>query len=645
MTSQHKTKTTRQTPSTTHDHGFAWIIALGVIAGLIIPMTGLLAGSQNSDGVLPGLISTQKLTWYFWGQDRLLNFIPAIASPIADVEWNLRVQIFLRASLAFLAPAGLLYFFNQSPRFIAFAIVLANFLIAMTFGSQALFNLYVENNPFGTSLVLLALSLATLRRGDTRMRWVLASLLMGFFAYATNFALLAISFPVIIIAFLTQTLPRKQLLVFFSMNVLCVILAYEHSKHFGYGKTPFNQLSISRHAVFAGYLSVAENVSWISLLILGLFAAIFGWLARSLHFLPALLVMAASVALIGVLSCSTWTQINDHHIRYYITFVISFISATSYLFSASMYPFLRSRSLDIPFSATLLFVELATKFHGISPDYAQLIDTPWRSRSRAVAEAAVANKAQLIVGGFWDVWPAVFDSIALSSDSDVYGAAPRADVLTSRIQRLARDEHGIRAICFHTTITACEDDASSGLHVQASVVPGSANRITVVDRQMLLVTMALPPPAAAKPTPPLNAGQARSALSMSGDPTFTRDAGTLRIPVELSNLGTVEFTSEGAHPIYLGVQLLSTDGKIEKKDFVRARIPDIAAGTQALVNISVPITEINDRAMLILPMQEDVAWFDKFGVKGLTIGPFHACSNDNHPWICDASGHALRASK
>lgn len=644
MTPQHKTKTHNQTPSTTHDHGFAWIIVLGVIAGLIIPMTGLLAGSQNSDGVLPALISTQKLTWYFWGQDRLLSFIPAIASPIADIEWNLRVQIFLRASLAFLAPAGLLYFFNQSPRFIAFTITLANFLIAITFGSQALFNLYVENNPFGTSLVLLALSLATLRQGSTRTRWILASLLIGFFAYATNFALLAISFPVIIIALLTGTLPRKQLLVFFTINVLCVILAYEHSKHFGFGKTPFNQLSISRRAVLAGYLSVAENVSWIVLLMLGLFAAVFGWLARAVHFVPALLVMATSVALVGILSCSTWTQINDHHIRYYITFVISFISATSYLFSTSIYPFLRSRTLDIPFCLALLFVEIATRLHGISLDYAQLIDTPWRNRSRAVAEAAVANRAQLIVGGFWDVWPAVFDGLALSRSSDIYGAAPRADVLASRIQRLALDEHGIRVICFHTTITACEDDALIGLHVKASVVPDSAKRITVEDRQMLLATMSLPSPAAAKPLAPLKADQARSALSMSGDPTFTSDAGTLSIPVELSNLGTVEFTSEGAHPIYLGVQLLSADGKVERKDFVRARIPNIPAGTQALVNISVPITEINDHSMLILPMQEDVAWFDKFGVKGLTIGPFHTCSNDDHPWICDASGHALRAS-
>jgi hypothetical protein len=626
------------------DLGIVWIVALGVLAGVLIPVTGLLAGSQDGDGILTALISTQKLTWYFWGQDRLLNFIPAIASPIANIEWNLRIQIFLRAFFAFLAPTGLLYFFNQSTRFIAFAVALTNFLIALTFSSQALSNLYVEPNPFGTSLVLLALSLAAFRQGDTKVRWVLASLLVGFFAYATNFALLSYSFPVIGIAFLTGTLPRRQLLGFFVINIFCVMLAYEHSKHFGHGITPFNRLHISGEAVAGGYLSVAANVSWMSLLALGLFAIVFGCLVHPPHFMSALLMMVASIALIGILSCSIWTQINNYHIRYYIVFVISFISAISYLFSVWLYPILRNRRLDIPSSATLLFVEVAFKLHGISPDYAQLINMTWRNRSRAVAEAAVINRAQLIIGDFWDVWPAVLDALTLSSDGKVYGATFRGDELTRRIQRLAQDEHGIRVICFHTTIAACEDDASSGLHVQTSVVPGSANKITVENREMLLATMTFPPPHDVKTLPRLNATQARSTLSIAGDPTFTPDAGTLRIPVELSNLGTVEFTSEGVHPIDLGVQLLSTSGKVEKVDFIRTTIPDIAPGGQALVNISVPMTEISDRILLILPIQEGVSWFDHFGVKGLIIGPFHACSNDSRPWMCDASGHALRAS-
>jgi len=91
----------------------AFLIAVAILAGLTFPLTTILAGTQNADGVITALISTQKLTWYFWGQDRFLNFIPALAMPIVDVEWNLRFQIFLRTFFAFLAPLGVLYFFSQ----------------------------------------------------------------------------------------------------------------------------------------------------------------------------------------------------------------------------------------------------------------------------------------------------------------------------------------------------------------------------------------------------------------------------------------------------------------------------------------------------------------------------------------------------
>ena len=90
--------------------GIALIILSGIVAGAILPLTHALAGYQDGDGILTSLISTQKLTWYVWGQDRLLNFIPALASPFSDVETNLRVQVFLRSFFAYLAPLGILVF-------------------------------------------------------------------------------------------------------------------------------------------------------------------------------------------------------------------------------------------------------------------------------------------------------------------------------------------------------------------------------------------------------------------------------------------------------------------------------------------------------------------------------------------------------
>ncbi|MBE1159173.1 hypothetical protein [Dyella acidiphila] len=481
--------------SVTRDISAFWLIAMGVLAGVVFPLTSLLAAKQNADGILPALMSTQKLTWYYWDQDRFLNLLPALAWPIPDVEWNLRLQVFLRAFFSFLAPLGILYFFSQSRRLLIPAVALANCIMGLSFAWPALFNLYVECNPFGTSMTLLALALFTLRRGEGRIGWLLLSVLIGTVAYATNIALLAMSLPLIGLSWVTGTLPRKQAFTFLLINIASIVLAYLHSKHFGSGLTPINELAISWEAIKAGYQSVAANVSTAALLVLSVCAMAWGIYAKAPHRYAIVLLVLGSAALVGVLSCSIWPQINTYHIRYYIVFLIAIVAADSYLI---VHGLLSLRKLPIPVlpvAAGLLCVEIFIGLHGFSSNYSKLVDNMWLPRSQAVAQTAHAQHAQLIIGDYWEAWPAAFEANALFPQwknryAQTYGASWRAAILSARIQRIA-GQHGIRALCMKNDLAFCQSMTTMAMHVQATIVPGTVQDITVAGVPMLLMNVTL----------------------------------------------------------------------------------------------------------------------------------------------------------
>lgn len=474
---------------------FGLVIVLAIAAALLIPASRILAGTQNGDGILTALISTQKLTWYFWEQDRFLNFIPALASPISHVEWNLRLQIFLRAFFAYLAPIGILYFFNRSPRFLILATALANCLLALLFSQQANFNLYVEHNPFGTSLVLFALSFFCLQRGETTIKWILLATVVGFLAYATNLALLVISFPLTALAFLANTLPRKRLAIFFAVNILSVTLAYAHSKVAGGGTTPFTALGISWQTVQLGYASVAANLSWKILLAVAFAAVALGFYRRLPFSWAILLLLLGSTALIGVLSCSAWPQINEHHIRYYITFIIAIASGVSYLLIAAIYPWINGRLSTLLLVSIALAVEIIVALQGISPNPTELLADTWRQPSKLIASAVIENDARLVIGDFWSGWPAVFTALEEAPDrvrgnNAIYGVAFRGGVLRNRIRRLAESASGgARALCIQDNVAECRKTASEALRLNTVIAPDSVRKIDVAGKPMLLMNV------------------------------------------------------------------------------------------------------------------------------------------------------------
>ncbi len=157
--------------------------------------------------------------------------------------------------------------------------------------------------------------------------------------------------------------------------------------------------------------------------------------------------------------------------------------------------------------------------------------------------------------------------------------------------------------------------------------------------QQSKASTASPMPSA--PAATLTADQVNVKLTLQGEPVLTADGQNIAVTVDLANSGKTLWTSAGSNPVNLGAHSVDANGKIINNDLVHAALPDIAPGTSTAVTILLPVAGIVNESAQILPVQEGVAWFDTWGTKPLTVGPFNSCKNTAEGAICNADGKPL----
>lgn len=474
---------------------WGWLVAIAVLAGVLYPASRYMAGLQDADGILTSLISTQKLTWYFWGQDRLLNLLPALAYPIRDPEANLHFQVFLRALMAFLAPMGVLAFFERGRRHLLVLTAVSGLVLAGCSRGYSLFNLYVQHNPFSTSLVLFGGSALAARRW--RGGWaVLIPLSFGFLAYSVNFALVLFSIPFLMLCLVIKADERKYLGRLLAVQVVAIILAFLHAKLFGESSTSFG-INPSIDAVRSGWLALAEylRLPWLGALFLPAAAA--ALLTRDRNAWLALLVAAGMPLAVSAMSCLTWLQANQFNVRYFLPFVLVFCTCCTYLIVS---PFAHRSSLGAQRSAAIGCVLAIFCFclGGLAERPGELIAPTWRESSRTVADAAAREHVQLIAGDFWEVWPSVFRAREqlrerAAGDAPLFGASLRGHVLSDQIVQALRARGRLRSLCLLESLHECIETttrfATNGMPVH--YLDGSFRRVELNGRTGLVYDVAL----------------------------------------------------------------------------------------------------------------------------------------------------------
>ncbi len=102
----------------------------------------------------------------------------------------------------------------------------------------------------------------------------------------------------------------------------------------------------------------------------------------------------------------------------------------------------------------------------------------------------------------------------------------------------------------------------------------------------------------------------------------------------VKNDGTATLMSAGNDSVHLGAHLLGSDSQIVDNDLARAKISVIKPGGSAQVIILLPESKTLGFRASILPVQERVAWFNKWGIKPVMVGPFKVCRHAREHTVC-----------
>lgn len=134
-------------------------------------------------------------------------------------------------------------------------------------------------------------------------------------------------------------------------------------------------------------------------------------------------------------------------------------------------------------------------------------------------------------------------------------------------------------------------------------------------------------------------------LALIGQPAIAPGGEAILVKVNVANDGPTTFgSSSEPHNVNLGAHGVDAAGDVVINDLARGLLPQIAPGKTAEATILLPLSGLLGRRVELLPVEEDVAWFDQWGTKPLVVGPFKLCANPDIGRVCDASGKPLEVT-
>src|SRR4051812_5386693 len=144
-----------------------WAV-VSIVAAVLAVWIGLgtLHDYDHADSLLPVLVSTQRWTPFFWGQDRFGMLVPLLAMPIRHPLANLLAQGWMVTTCALLAPFATARFLTKrGGAWIAIG-ACANVLLFLIATPAVQFD-WLVTQPYGASIFLgfAALTIADDRGG------------------------------------------------------------------------------------------------------------------------------------------------------------------------------------------------------------------------------------------------------------------------------------------------------------------------------------------------------------------------------------------------------------------------------------------------------------------------------------------------
>lgn len=394
------------------------LFILGIIApGLAFCLTwsAYFCKWHSADSILPALISTQSLTWYYWGQNRLGNLLPAVTSLISNIDLNLELQIWLRALCAGLGPIFFILILRPKARFITvYCATLAAILLVER--DSLTYSYWLDGLPYGTSFALLVPPLLLADRFSWRLdlrsaATAIAILILLIAVLWVNLSAVLLIVPLFLGLAIVER--SRAFIVLTALTLLAYRIANAHAAHIGPYEYVVFEPSWSKTVEAASNL--AEQIRLLPALVLTSGCIFAGWMLRhNLAILrTALVVLGAALIAFLVTANLLWVHQGLSLPRYF-TYPITAIIATSAILVVDAIDRLlasiqlRNHILAVASIALLISaggliawpLNLQCSFIGPT--------TRIEEGANEIANLIGETKASFVDGDYWTVWPAVF---------------------------------------------------------------------------------------------------------------------------------------------------------------------------------------------------------------------------------------------
>jgi hypothetical protein len=408
--------------------GSTWLALASLAAAAVLLDLGTIHRLEHADTLLPVLISLQRWTPFYWGQDRYGMLVPLLAMPLRDPLSNLLLQ----RAIGILAGFGTVlllarFSLSRGAWLLAGAIAVATLLLA---APDVWFFTYVADTPYGIGLAPGLLGLLVAGPGpDGRVSLGRSAAGLGLLLVASwiNFtAPVALGFLVLARAAGERLLGRegdavlRRLLLHLGLLAISMLAAMAAARLYGRvhgvpatggALQPPWAWPTAWWLVLGRTWANARPLLWADAGMLALGLALLSRSARRAALrdaaIRAALLLGAAIAYAAVIGATDWIARNEFHFRYLIPSVlVAHVAAASVL--AAGIGCVAGNGIRRAAGATLLvtipILAILTggrpSFSGVRNDLDQATGT--------YADDVLASRCQLIAGDYWSVWPAVW---------------------------------------------------------------------------------------------------------------------------------------------------------------------------------------------------------------------------------------------
>lgn len=451
------------------------VAALAILLPSVVSIWSLAGPWLNADTILYSVMSHEKVTLFYWGQNRLANLVPALLWPVRDPDWNL-LAVLLVHSLAWHSLLWLVARVVQpqpGPRdhsLPTYALLTAATHLLLT--PEARYVLIAEGQPYALSYLALGLGWSALLLPVlTRAKLAMAGVLLAAGIGLNPSLALAAGALALATAGATRQWQRPAL----GLAVAAVLtiawqgagraLAAEVGGHDYLAWHSGNQKAHLLQAL--GNLAAASRQPWLmsALVFAGL---LLPWVPASRgKVTPLARWLSAGMAVLAggwllLFSSHAWVILNQLHFKYFFPVLLAAVWAMALLLAHALPCALQlqiprvTRRLAPAGAAVLL---LACPAVGGEARWT-LQQFGAVAKALGVLKLLPAQHGPLLVGGdYWQVWPLVHQF--LQRGVQAYGTAERGSALASEISSLLHfhgDAKALGYLCVGRPVPSCLAD-------------------------------------------------------------------------------------------------------------------------------------------------------------------------------------------